>query len=95
LQPLATAQDAQAHNSCSVLAPDCARTICGQPLIGVGQKHTRKRANDLTVWISAGQNTALCHDAVLFASIEAALEPLQAVNTLQGDQIGVHSQRGI
>lgn len=42
-----------------------------------------------------GQNTALCHDAVWFTSIEVALEPLQAVTKSQGNQAGVHSQHDL
>lgn len=78
-----------------MLAPNHARAIYGQPLIGVGQNHAKEHANHLTVWVSAGQSTALCHDAGIFMSIGVALEPLQAVITLQGNQIGVHLQHGI
>lgn len=78
-----------------MLAPSHARAIYGQPLICVGQSHTKEHADHLTVWVSPGHSTALCHDAVLFTSIEAASEPLQSAITLQGNQVGIHLPHGI
>lgn len=72
-----------------------ARAICGQPLTGVGQPHTEGCAHPGTEWASVGQSMVLCHGTALSVSIQAALEPLQAVNTFQGNQAGVHSQHGI